>query len=98
MIEKTGGSLRVTVPMVIANACALLEAGRSFLQAGDLSASGVLFDFSAVEEADSSALTLVFAWLRSAQEHHINLRVTYPPSSMLSLAELYGISDFLPLA
>jgi phospholipid transport system transporter-binding protein len=98
MIEKTGGSLRVTVPMVIANASALLEAGRSFLQAGDTSANEVLFDFSAVEEADSSALTLVFAWLRSAQEQNINLRVTHPPASMRSLAELYGVSDFLPLA
>jgi phospholipid transport system transporter-binding protein len=97
MIEKTGNSLRVTVPMVIANACALLEAGRSFLQAG-VSKGELLLDFSAVEDADSSALTLVFAWLRSAREQNIALRVVHPPAGMLSLAELYGVSDFLPLA
>ena len=97
MIEKTGDSLRLTVPMVIANASALLEAGRSFLQAG-VPSGELLLDFSAVEEADSSALTLVFAWLRSAREKNIALRVVHPPAGMRTLAELYGVSDFLPLA
>lgn len=97
MIEKTGNSLRVTVPMLIANASALLEAGRRFLQAGAPTGE-LLFDFSAVDEADSSALTLLFAWLRTAREQNITLRVVHLPASLLILAELYGVSDFLPLA
>lgn len=97
MIENTGESLRVTVPMVIANASALLEAGRSFLQA-DAPKGALVFDLSAVEEADSSALTVLFAWLRSARERGATLRVTNPPAGMLSLAALYGVSDLLPLA
>ena len=97
MIEKTGDRLQVTVPMVIANASALLEAGRRFLQPGR-SAGEVVFDFSAVAEADSSALTLVVAWLRSARESGATLRVINPPSGMLTLAELYGVLDFLPFA
>jgi phospholipid transport system transporter-binding protein len=97
MIEQTGNGLRVTVPMVIANASALLEAGRSFLPPGQPPAETV-FDLSAVEETDSSALTLVFAWLRTARERGTKLRIDHPPASMLSLAELYGVSDFLPLA
>ena len=32
MIEKSGDGLRVTGPMLIANASALLEAGRGFLR------------------------------------------------------------------
>ncbi len=95
MIENTGGSLRVTVPMVIANASALLEAGRSFLQAATTGA--LVVDLAAVEEADSSALTVVFAWLRSAREQGASLRIANPPAGMLSLAALYGVSDFLPL-
>lgn len=97
MIEHTGESLRVTVPMVIANASALLEAGRSFLQA-DLPEGELFIDLSAVEEADSSALTVLFAWLRSARERGALLRVIHPPAGMLSLAALYGVSDLLPLA
>lgn len=98
MIEQSGGSLRVTVPMVIANASALLEAGRKFLQAAAPQAEGMVFDLSAVDEADSSSLTVVFAWLRTARERGATLRISHPPASMTSLAELYGVSDFLPLA
>lgn len=97
MIEQSGDSLRVTVPMVIANASALLEAGRQCLRAGTQGGQSV-FDLSAVDEADSSALTVVFAWLRTAREGRATLRIVHPPASMVSLAELYGVSDFLPLA
>lgn len=96
MIEQSGDSLRVTVPMVIANASALLDAGRSFLQAA--SAQGLVFDLSAVEEADSSALTVIFGWARTAKERSASLRVINPPAGMLSLAALYGVSEFLPFA
>lgn len=94
MIEQTGNKLRVTVPMVIANASALLSAGRVHLQ----SAGQKIFDLAAVEEADSSALTLVFAWLRMAQQCGATLRIMHPPASMVSLAALYGVADLLPLA
>ena len=96
MIEQSGDRLRVTVPMVIANAGALLEAGRSFLRSGR--PGETVFDLAAVQETDSSALTLVFAWLRTARESGATLRIVHPPASMISLAELYGVSDFLPLA
>lgn len=96
MIEQSGDRLRVTVPMVIANASALLEAGRKFLQAAPQ--AGVVFDLSAVVEADSSALAVIFAWLRTARERGATLCISNPPASMISLAGLYGVSDFLPLA
>jgi phospholipid transport system transporter-binding protein len=94
MIEQTGDHLRLTVPMVIANATALLAAGCAHLQ----SPGEKIFDLSAVAESDSSALTLVFAWLRAARQSGAQLRIVHPPISMLSLAELYGVSDLLPLA
>jgi phospholipid transport system transporter-binding protein len=97
MIEQSGESLRVTVPMVIANASALLLAGRKFLKAAPPAAETV-FDLSSVDETDSSALTIVFAWLRTAHQRGTTLRIINPPASMISLAELYSVSDFLPLA
>lgn len=96
MIEQSGDRLRVTAPMVIANAGALLEAGRSFLRSGR--SGETVFDLAAVQETDSSALTVIFAWLRTAREHGATLRIANPPASMVSLASLYSISDFLPLA
>ncbi len=93
MIEQTGDRLRVTVPMVIANASALLEAGRSRLSAGES-----VFDLAAVGEADSSSLTLLFAWQRAARAKGATLRIANPPASLVSLAALYGVSELLSLA
>ena len=97
MIEKFDDGLRVTGSMLVADATALLEAGRIFLQTGS-EAAEVVFDLSSVEETDSSALGVVFGLLRIAHQQGVKMRIAYPPSSMISLAALYGISDSLPLA
>lgn len=97
MIELNGDGLRVTGPMLIANASALLEAGRDFLRSR--AASGELvFDLSSVEETDSSALSVIFGLLRTARDCGVTMRIAHPPASMISQAALYGVSDSLPLA
>ena len=97
MIEKCDDGLRVTGPMLIANASALLDAGRDFLRA---SSSGValVLDLALVEETDSAALSVVFGLLRTARECSVTLRVAHAPASMISQAALYGVSDSLSLA
>jgi phospholipid transport system transporter-binding protein len=97
MIEKYGDGLRVTGSMLIANASALLEAGRGFLSTADTGTSLDL-DLSAVAETDSSALSVVFGLMRTARERSIGLRVAHAPASMISQAALYGVSDSLSLA
>ncbi len=97
MIEKNGDGLQATGPMLIANASALLEAGRGFLRDG-AGATELVFDLSAVEETDSSALSVIFGLLRTARELGITMRVAHPPSSMISQAALYGVSDSLSFA
>lgn len=95
MIEKHGDALRVSGPMLIAGATNLLESGRRLLA----SAGGdVVFDLSTVEETDSSALSVIFGWLRTAKSLGVKVRFTNPPASMISLAALYGVSESLPLA
>lgn len=97
MIEKYGDGLRVTGPMLIANASALLEAGRGFLN-GATTGTSLDLDLAAVAETDSSALSVVFGLLRTARERGVQLRVAHAPASMLSQAALYGVSDSLSLA
>ena len=97
MIEQNGNERRIPPPMLIPHASALPEAGRGFLRGG-VGAGEVVFDLSAVDETDSSALSVVFGWLRTARERSVSLRVAHPPASMISQAELYGVSDSLPLA
>ena len=97
MIEKKADGLCVTGPMLIANANALLNAGRGFLRAG-ASAGEIVFDLSAVAETDSSALSVIFGLLRTARECGVTLRIANPPASMISQAALYGVSESLSLA
>ena len=96
MIERKGAGLCVTGPMLIANASALLKAGRVLLRSGV--AGTVDFDLAAVTETDSSALSVIFGLLRTARESGVALCVVNPPASMVSQAALYGVSDFLALA
>ncbi|MQY52615.1 STAS domain-containing protein [Rhodocyclus tenuis] len=93
MIDTAGDCQRVTVPMVFGNAQTLMEEGATRL--GD----GVtLFDLGAVSESDSSALAVIFAWARRAAARGGSVRIANTPASLLSLADLYGVSEFLPLA
>ena len=97
MIEQNGAGLTVKGPMWIANASALLETGRCFLQSA-APAGEVLLDLSAVEETDSSALSVIFGLLRTANKRGLTLRLAHAPASMLSQAALYGVAESLPLA
>jgi phospholipid transport system transporter-binding protein len=92
MIEHEGGRLVVKVPLLMANARGLLEAGRSVLQPGEQ-----IFDFSAVTEADSSAIAVMLGWLRAAEQARATVRFANIPAGVRSLAELYGVSELLPL-
>lgn len=97
MIELADSRLRVLAPMTIANARALLGAGQACLRSAQPGGVSEL-DLSVVDEVDSAALSLIFAWLRSAGERGLALRVVNPPASLLSLAELYGVSELLPVS
>ncbi|WP_263770177.1 STAS domain-containing protein [Propionivibrio soli] len=96
MIEQNGDGLRVQSPMLIANANALLEAGRRFFNGAG--SSKVVFDLGQVQDADSSALAVIFGWMRTARAVNVDVRIVNPPASLISLAALYGVSESLPLA
>ena len=98
MIEQNGSGLRVSGSMLIADAPALLTAGRGFLRTLPTGGDEVMFDLAAVTEADSSALGVIFGLQRSARERGLALRLVNPPAGLLSLASLYGVADALPLA
>lgn len=93
MLERAGSALKVTAPMLYGNASTMLASGRAALDVGITE-----IDLAAVADADSSALAVIFAWLRDAQSRNVLLRVSNPPAGLLSLASLYGVDEFLPLA
>jgi len=93
MIERQAGHLRVTVPMVMANARGLLDAGRSAFKE-----SRETVDLAAVGEVDSSSVAVLLGWLRAAEGSGIHLAFANAPASLRSLADLYGVTELLPLA
>ena len=93
MIERKAGRLVIKVPMVMANARGLLEAGRSALQPGEQ-----VFDLGQVDDADSSAVAVMLGWLRVAGRSRSTLKFAHIPAGVRSLAELYGVAELLPLA
>lgn len=93
MIERSGGRLLVSAPLTMENSRRLLAAGCSALQPGEQ-----VFDFAAVSEADSSAIVIMLGWLRAAEKARASVRFVNIPAGVVSLAELYGVSELLPLA
>lgn len=52
-------------------------------------------DFAHVGKVDSSALSLMLAWLRRAQATGTQLKFRNIPDSLMSLAKLYGVDTLL---
>ena len=77
--------------LTIATVPALFETGLQHLASEDL-----LVDFSQVEAVDSAAVSMLLGWLRAAQRSQRTLRVTGIPEDLLSLADLYGVTELLP--
>jgi phospholipid transport system transporter-binding protein len=96
MIVRDDKAYRLVSPMLITNASGLLAAGRRLLDAG--TEKEVIFDLKSVQEVDSSALAVLFAWQRSATMRGAVLHINNPPKSLLSLARLYGLVESLPIA
>lgn len=90
MIQREGDRVLVSGRVTMADAAELLEAGRPLVD-GD----GLTFDLSGITEADSSALAVLFGWLREAQQRNLKLHFSNTPATLLSLAEVYGVSDLL---
>ena len=55
----------------------------------------VTVDFAAVTEVDSSALSLLLEWRREAGRNGRTIRYLNLPANLTSLAELYGVTEFV---
>jgi phospholipid transport system transporter-binding protein len=92
MIRDAGDRLEISGAMTLTSASTLLMRGSAALKA-----TKTCFDLKAVEAVDSSALAVIFGWQREAQKKGTTLTIAHPPQDLLSLAELYGVSELLPL-
>lgn len=92
MITRNGDQLQLAGPLTLATVKALFDQG---LQAAGQ--SRLVVDLSRVEAVDSSAVSLMLAWVREAQRSNVGLCYANIPDNLMSLARLYGVADVLPI-
>jgi phospholipid transport system transporter-binding protein len=92
-IQRAGDSLAVSGDMTMETAAVLLTAGST-----ELAACEPRFDLSRVANIDSSCLAVLFGWQRTAQAQGKVLTLVNLPTSLISLAEVYGVTELLPLS
>jgi phospholipid transport system transporter-binding protein len=90
MIIQDGDNFRVQGRITIGNAHALLAEGLKLFDRDSL-----VVDLSQLEEVDSSAVSLVLEWLRTAQRGKRKLSFINLPGNLKSLASLYGVLDLI---
>ena len=96
-IRDAGDCLHVSGSMTLPDASALLTAGIAALAARSGGAGETVFDLTQVEAVDSSAIAVIFAWLREARRQGKHMRIVHPSTELLSLADVYGVGELLPL-
>lgn len=94
-IKRTGTAdgLVVSGNMTLETAADLLAAGAEALRT-----EAPACDLAAVADIDSSGLAVLFGWQRTVQARGQSLRIANPPPSLISLAEVYGVTELLSLS
>lgn len=92
MIERVDGAFRFRGPLTIATVNAALdESAPLFAEEGAWE-----LDFSAVEEVDSAAVSLLLEWARQAGQRKRELRFRHLSDNLKCLLKVYGLQELLP--
>lgn len=84
------GKWHVSGDILMDNANAVLSDSRALNMPENL-----CVDMAGVQSVDTAALSLVFEWQRRANLSHQQVSFTNLPESLISLAALYGVTDFI---
>jgi phospholipid transport system transporter-binding protein len=90
-IETQGNTLRISGAMTLENVNALLNETSSAFTSDNMQV-----DLSGVSEVDSTAVSLLFEWLRQARARNTSLVFVNVPPNLVSIATLYGVLDLIP--
>jgi len=95
MISVANNRVEVSGSATMADSARLLAEGTAAL--GSVETDKLVeFDLAGVTNIDSSALAVVFGWMRAAQAGGKLVSLVNPPQNLLSLATVYGVTDLLP--
>ncbi len=89
-----GEVLKIEGQLTLANMPRLLSETEAYASQATLP-DCLTIDFGQVTDIDSSAVALLLHWRRRAIAMDKALRYVHLPSNLLSLAELYGLSELI---
>lgn len=92
MISRNGDKLYVQGPITVENVASVIEQGIALFDRSDL-----VIDLAQITEVDSSAISMLLEWQRKARGQNRRLCFSNIPKNMENLAQLYGISELIPL-
>jgi anti-anti-sigma factor len=92
VIRADGERLVLEGPLNLSTVPELAAQGRERLRAG-----GAVVDLAATTDVDSSGVALILEWTRECAREGRQLRVVNAPEAVAKLADLYGVSNLLPL-
>ena len=83
--------------MVVSGALTLANVAATLREGSAAIAEGVrTVDLGEVGELDSSALSLLLAWMREAKRQDRSLVFVNLPQGLTTIARLYGVAELLP--
>ncbi len=92
MISRNGDKLYVQGAITVDNVASVIEQGVALFDRPDL-----VIDLAQVTEVDSSAISMLLEWQRKARGQNRHICFSNIPKNMKNLAQLYGISELIPL-
>jgi phospholipid transport system transporter-binding protein len=92
LIVYAGNTLQMSGDVTMSSVSALFATGINLQPNAE-----VLVDLAGLQRVDSSAVSLMLAWVREAQRKQVVLRFTNVPENLRSLANLYGVAELLSL-
>ena len=83
----------VSGDVLMDNANLILGQSDAFAMNGEIE-----IDFTDVNNVDTAALSLMLEWQRRAVAANCKIKFANLPANLTSLADLYGVEDFIPLS
>ncbi|MDT8363619.1 MAG: STAS domain-containing protein [Nitrosomonas sp.] len=90
-IHVENNQLSVIGSVTFANVNELTKAGMIVMTQAE-----PVVNLAKVTELDSSAVSMLLAWLRTAQQHGHSLRLVNLPQNLASLIKLYDLTELIP--
>ncbi len=89
-IAQIGNHWNISGDVVIGTISPLLAASKSMSIKVDTT-----IDFAQVTDIDTSAISLILEWKRRAQKENKPLKFVNLPANLVSLTQLYGVSELI---